>query len=140
MPRPSVVLDTNVVVSAHLSPNGLERFIFDLAINGTLELFYSASILDEFEGVLGRAKFRISPVKLAESVALIREAGQQVFPKRRVEAAADPGDNIFLECAEEARAQYLVTGNKKHFPVVWKLTSIVNARELIDEIIPDLKR
>ena len=29
---------------------------------------------------------------------------------------SDPSDNIFLECADGARADYLVTGNQHHFP------------------------
>ena len=45
MPRPSVVLDTNVVVSAHLNPNGQERFVLDLAVNGKLTFYYSEAIL-----------------------------------------------------------------------------------------------
>ncbi len=140
MPRPSVVLDTNVVVSAHLNSNGLERFVLDLAVNGKLALYYSEAILAEYEGVLSRAKFRIASADLSESLTLIRNAGKRVAPKIRLQVALDPGDNIFLECAQEASAQYLVTGNKKHFPEMWKSTSIVNARELIEQVIPDLQR
>jgi predicted nucleic acid-binding protein len=43
-------------------------------------------------------------------------------------AAGDPDDNQFLECAEAAQADYLVTGNIRHFPEVWKETP----REFID--------
>jgi len=140
MLRPSVVLDTNVIVSAHLRAEGLERFALDLAINRRVQLFYSEPILAEYEAVLSRAKFRISPAKLAESLLLIRMAGKRVLPKRRLHAATDPDDNIFLECAEEARAEYLVTGNKRHFPEAWRDTRIVNARELLTEILGDLER
>jgi predicted nucleic acid-binding protein len=49
--------------------------------------------------------------------------------------AFDPDDNIFLECAQEADANYLVTGNKRDFPAQWRNTRIVNARELI-ELLP----
>ena len=140
MLRPSVVLDTNIIVSAHLRSEGLERFILDLAINRWLHLYYSAPILAEYEEVLSRAKFRIAPAKLTESLLLIRMAGKRVVPKRRVQAASDPDDNIFLECAEEARAQYLVTGNKRHFPAEWRSTRIVSARELLTEVLGDLQR
>src|SRR5271165_155885 len=140
MPRPSVVLDTNVIVSAHLNPNGLERFVLDLAVNGKVELYYSETILAEYEGVLSRARFRIAPARVAESLALICNAGKRVVPRRQLQVAADPDDDIFLECAEEASAQYLVTGNKKHFPASWKSTRVVNARELIEQVLPDLKR
>jgi predicted nucleic acid-binding protein len=43
-------------------------------------------------------------------------------------------DNRFLECAESAKVHFLVTGDKRHFPPVWKHTRIVNARELIEEL------
>jgi putative PIN family toxin of toxin-antitoxin system len=140
MLRPSVVLDTNVIISAHLRADGLERFALDLAIKHRVQLCYSEPILAEYEAVLKRAKFRISPAKLAESLLLIRTTGKRVFPKLQLHAAIDPDDNIFLECAEEARAQYLVTGNKRHFPETWRNTRIVNARELLTEILGDLKR
>jgi len=39
-----------------------------------------------------------------------------VRPSQEVSRAPDEPDNRFLECALEARADYLVTGNKKHFP------------------------
>ncbi len=55
-----------------------------------------------------------------------------VVPSRRTQVTPDPDDNIFLECAEEARADYLVTGNKRHFPRFWEFTKIVNARELLE--------
>jgi len=38
----------------------------------------------------------------------------------RVSIGLDPDDNMFLECAETAHADYLITGNKRHFPSVWR--------------------
>ena len=90
--------------------------------------------------MLRRTRFRIASDKLTESLALIRNSGKRVEPKINLHIALDPSDDMFLECAQEASAQYLVTGNKKHFPATWKSTSIVNARELIEQVIPDLKR
>jgi len=43
----------------------------------------------------------------------------------------DPDDDIFLECAEAAGADYLVTGNRKHFPAGWGRLNIVTAREFL---------
>jgi uncharacterized protein len=39
-----------------------------------------------------------------------------VIPGKRLRVTSDPDDNIFLECALEARADYVVTGNIRHFP------------------------
>jgi predicted nucleic acid-binding protein len=57
-----------------------------------------------------------------------------VVPTHTVSASSDEADNRFLECAEVARADYLVTGNKKHFPHRWKTTEVVNAREFFGKI------
>lgn len=139
MPRPSVVLDTNVVISAHLKQDSLERFVLDLALAGTIGFSVSHEILEEYGSVLQRRKFGISPGLLAKSLEMIRKAAKLIRPRRRVNAASDPSDNKFLECAEEAAADYLVTGNKRHFPQAWGRTRVVSTRELLEQIIPTLK-
>ena len=140
MPRSSVVLDTNVIVSAHLKEEGLERFVLNLALARKLRLFLSDEILGEYEGVLARAAFKLSPAKVAASLRLLEKAATMVYPQKRITAAKDPDDNKFLECAAEAQADYLVTGNKKHFPKQWQPARIVNTRELLQEITTDLQR
>jgi putative PIN family toxin of toxin-antitoxin system len=140
MPRPSVVLDTNVIVSAHLKEEGLERFVLDLALARKLKVFLSEEILGEYEGVLARPAFKLSPAKVAASLRLLEKAATLVYPEKRITAAKDPDDNKFLECAAESQADYLVTGNKKHFPKQWRQTRIVNTRELLQEITAGLQR
>lgn len=140
MVRPSVVLDTNVVVSAHLTSEGFEHFVLDLALSGRLQLYVSAEVLEEYQEVLSRDKFAFDKKLISESLALIRKHSKLVKPARSLKASSDPFDNKFLECAEEAEADFLVTGNKRHFPAKWRKSKIVNARELLEEIIPELKR
>jgi uncharacterized protein len=140
MPRPSVVLDTNVIVSAHLKEEGLERFVLDLALARKLQLFLSDKILEEYEGVLARATFKLNPAKVAASLRLLEKAATMIYPQKKITAAKDPDDNKFLECAADAQADYLVTGNKKHFPKQWQQTRIINARELLQEITAELQR
>jgi uncharacterized protein len=140
MPRLKVVLDTNVVVSAHLRSDGFERFVLDLALASKLQLFISAEILDEYEGVLMRPKFGIEPKLVQDSLQLIKSKAKKVRPKRSITESPDPDDNKFLECADSAGADYLVTGNKRHFPSSLGNTQVVNARELIEIITPDLQR
>jgi uncharacterized protein len=135
-----VVLDTNVVVSAHLNGDGYERYVLDLALAGKLHLAVSEAILDEYAGVLSRPKFAIGSKQVAKSLRLIRSSAKIVFPQRELSVVHDPYDNRFLECAEAGRADYLVTGNKRHFPKSWGQTLVVNARELAEWITPDLQR
>jgi len=42
---------------------------------------------------------------------------------------------MFLECAQAVRAEYLVTGNLKHFPPTWESTRIVAPRHLLDVVL-----
>jgi len=134
MPIPSVVLDTNVVVSAHLSSRGLEHVVFQAALDGRLQLFISLPILMEYENVLRRPKFPILPEKVTQSIALIRQASTLVSPAFTLTVSPDEGDNRFLECAEAAGADLLVTGNRRHFPELWKSTRVVSARECVEFI------
>jgi putative PIN family toxin of toxin-antitoxin system len=135
-----VVLDTNVVVSAHLNSEGYERHVLDLALAGKIKLMLSDVILAEYEGVLVRPKFHLGPSDTRRSLRLLRKAAHLVAPYKVLTAALDPADNRFLECAEAARADFLVTGNKRHFPKQWRQTVVVNARELLEWIIPELQR
>jgi len=135
-----VVLDTNIVVSAHLKGEGYERHALDLALAGRLQLAVFEEILAEYAGVLSRPKFAIAPRQLAKSLHLIRASARIVHPHHQLTITRDLADNRFLECAEASRADYLVTGNKRHFPKVWRQTQVVNARELIEFVAPDLQR
>ncbi len=135
-----VVLDTNVIVSAHLNAEGYERHVLDLVLARKLQLAISEPILAEYEGVLRRPKFGIKPRQVTQSLRAIRAVARTVRPTRTLDAARDPADNRFLECAEAGKAEYLVTGNKRHFPKQWRQTPIVNAREVLEWVVPELKR
>jgi putative PIN family toxin of toxin-antitoxin system len=134
-----IVLDTNVVISAHLKEKGAEARVFDLVANQLISVYVSEPILTEYEGVLSRRKFRIDEEQVYLSMELIRKVSVLVTPNATVSASVDEADNRFLECAEEAQADYLVTGNKRHFPKRWKGTVVVDAREFLELITPDLR-
>ena len=83
-----------------------------------------------YEEVLKRPRLAI--VKVADAIARVRAIVSVVKAGVRASAASDPDDNQFLECAVAAQDHYLVTGNIRHFPEVWKETRIVTPREFID--------
>jgi putative PIN family toxin of toxin-antitoxin system len=78
-----VVLDTNVVVSAHLNDEGYERSVLDLALSGKLRMFVSEAILGEYASVLRRPKFRLKPRSVSDSLLLLRAAARVVAPHRQ---------------------------------------------------------
>jgi len=131
-----VVLDTNIVVSAHLKSEGYERHVLDLVLVGKLQLAVSAAILTEYEEVLRRPRFCLTTRQVSRSLRLIRAAARIVTPHRALNIARDSADNRFLECAEAAGATYLVTGNIKRFPKQYKGAQVVTARRLLELLLP----
>lgn len=135
-----LVIDTNVIVSAALKPEGLQRTTFLLAIAKPARLYVSQPILDEYADVLACPELKIRKGLRRQLLQLIRNRSNLVVPSRGLEVAGDPDDNRFLECADAARADYLVTGNLRHFPRFWKKTKIITPREFIGLVAPHLIR
>jgi putative PIN family toxin of toxin-antitoxin system len=134
-----VVLDTNVVVSAFLTEGGLEAKVLRLVLTGRLALYVSEPMLAEYEGVLRREKFRADPDRKEYFLSQLRETCIQVQPRQMLTVSSDPADNQFLECAEAGKADFLVTGNKRHFPKQWRKTKVVNAREFLEMIESEIE-
>jgi putative PIN family toxin of toxin-antitoxin system len=126
------VLDTNIIVSALLQPLGPPAQVFLLGINHSLQLCVSADVFAEYEEVIHRPRFKRSEATIAGTLRYIRENAIWVRPSNRIRACVDPDNDIFLECAEAAKANYIVTGNLKHFPVSWPTSRIVTPRWLLD--------
>jgi uncharacterized protein len=135
-----LVIDTNVLVSAALKPEGLQRTAVVLAVTKPARFYVSHPILEEHAAVLSRPELDIRKGIRQQLLQLVRNHSNIVTPSRRLEVAGDPDDNMFLECADAARADYLITGNQRHFPRFWKKTKIITTREFISLAAPHLIR
>ena len=133
-----LVIDTNVLVSAALKSEGLQRTTLLLAITRPARLNLSEPILAEYADVLSRPELAIRRGLQLQLLQLIRNHGHLVTPSRRIDVTSDPDDNIFIECADAARADFLITGNRKHFPAFWKNTKIITPREFVTLVAPHL--
>jgi putative PIN family toxin of toxin-antitoxin system len=131
-----LVIDTNILVSAAIKPDGLQRTVLLLAITKPASLYISDPILVEYREVLERPELKIRKGLRQQVLQLIRSNSKTVKPSRRLQITHDPDDNIFLECADAARADYLVTGNPRHFPKFWKKTKVITPREFIAIVTP----
>jgi putative PIN family toxin of toxin-antitoxin system len=130
-----VVLDTNILISALLSPSGAPAQVFLRTIlDRDVQLCVSGEVYAEYEEVMRRPRLRRFESEVADALRAIRDRGYWVRPAVRVRACVDPDDDIFLECAVAASAKYLVTGNLKHSPKEWVGVAILTAREFLDVI------
>ena len=133
-----LVIDTNVVVSAALKPEGLQRTVVLLAMSKPARRYVSEPIMSEYEMVLARPELKIRRSLRLRWLQLIKNQARLVRPSRLAQVTSDPADNMFIECADAARADYLVTGNQRHFPKFWKNTKVITSSEFLNVIAPHL--
>jgi putative PIN family toxin of toxin-antitoxin system len=133
-----LVIDTNVVISAALNPEGLPRTIVLLALDKPVRWYVSDAIVSEYATVLARPELKIRRGLRQQFLQLIKDRARFITPSRLARVTSDPNDNMFIECADAARADYLVTGNQRHFPKFWKNTKIISSSEFLGVIAPHL--
>jgi putative PIN family toxin of toxin-antitoxin system len=133
-----LVLDTNVVISAAIKPEGLQRTVLLLAMTKPASWYVSEAIVSEYALVLARPELKIRKSLRLQLLQLIKNHARVVVPSPLPRITHDPADNIFVECADAARADYLVTGNQRHFPKFWKKTKIISSREFLNIVAPHL--
>ncbi|MBE5902385.1 MAG: putative toxin-antitoxin system toxin component, PIN family [Lachnospiraceae bacterium] len=132
------VIDTNVLVSALLTKNSEAATvkIFDAIADGIITPLYHMEILMEYEEVLSRPKFRFSEDAIWDVLGMIVKCGIEVFPRSTGEILIDMDDLIFYEVAMEKRESdsFLVTGNKKHYPVRDFIVTPAEMIEIIERV------
>lgn len=127
-----VVLDTNVTISA-LFWGGPPRDIYNLIRSGKLTMLGSEEMEHELIRVLGYAKFGLSAAEIMPLLRNISTHTKPVITHQKLHViAADPTDNIFLECAVEGGADYIVSGDKHLLDLVqYNDIPIVRARDFL---------
>jgi putative PIN family toxin of toxin-antitoxin system len=132
-----VVLDTNILISACWTPTGNEAQV--VARAGQLTFCVSPALEAEYRDVASRKKFAKHRDSLNALIDQILAAAIIVHPAPACTACSDPDDNQLLDCALAANAQYVITGNLRHFPALWQGIQVINARTLLEIInIPSL--
>jgi uncharacterized protein len=110
-----IVLDTNILVSALLTPFGNPARILDMIIRGELTLLYDDRILSEYREVLARKTFSFEKHDIEILLEYIETECLRINAAFIDEQLPDNDDLPFLEVALGGKADALVTGNKRHF-------------------------
>jgi len=115
----SIVLDTNVLVSAILSPRSASAQIIRLVLDGVLNLAISRGILDEAYRVVRYPKL----VRLMKKHGVTPREVESVIERLSAIAAVtpgeltldvvqdDPSDKKILACAIESEADFIISGD-----------------------------
>jgi putative PIN family toxin of toxin-antitoxin system len=118
MPTLRLVLDTNVLVAALLTPGRTpDRALAAVFARGDVVL-YDARMEAEYREVLARPKFRgIDPARVESLLAAVLAGAEDVGAVDRWDGAmTDADDRVFVEVALGGRADAVVTGNARHYP------------------------
>ena len=109
-----MVLDTNVLVSALITPGGLPDQLLQRWEAGDLTLVTSAEQLDEVKRVFAYEKLKrfINPEQAARLVENLRHAAAIVVNLPQVNASKDASDNVIIATAIAGNATHLATGDK----------------------------
>lgn len=111
-----IVLDTNVLVSGVLKPNSVPGSILNAILDERITVLVDDRILFEYRDVLERPTFDFPPNYIASVLEFFEHLGEYVTAPPVPEQLLDPADLPFYEVAIAGVADFLVTGNGRHFP------------------------
>jgi uncharacterized protein len=132
-----IIFDTNILLSALLSPLGAPAKLLDAWERKVFTLVASDVLIAELRDVAGRPFFR---ARLRASAAELLAAGLREFsfychdlPSGPI--APDPKDSYLLAMAEASKAEFLVTGDKEFLSLKWhKSTRIITPSAMIEAL------
>ena len=112
-----VVVDTNVIASALINVNGPPAKVLSLILNGSITMLYDNRILFEYIEVLSRKEFGFNIEIINDMIDFFRHGGDFVNANYLKLKFKNETDKKFYEVLKYGEAEYLITGNKKHFPI-----------------------
>jgi putative PIN family toxin of toxin-antitoxin system len=131
-----MVLDTNVLVSALISPGGLPDQLLQHWDAGDFSLVISHEQLAELRRVLAYDKLKryIHPEQAAQLVTGLSHLATFAENLPDLDVSTDPSDNVILATAIAGNASHLVTGDKSHLLALEQIRhiSIITVREAVE--------
>ena len=121
-----VVIDTNIIVSALLSPRGLSARLLNLVLEKKIIIVYDNNILFEYSDVLNREKFKLDKELVNIIINFIAKEGEYKTAEFQNIKFNDEDDKAFYEIYRNEDVDFLITGNKKHFPDEKKIVTVRN--------------
>lgn len=133
-----LVLDTNVLISALISPGSLSDRLYQAWRASRFTLVTSEEQLEEFRRVTRYPKVRkyIRPAEAGAMLNELRLLAKVLRDFPAVDLSSDPADNFLLAMVSSAKADYLVTGDRKGLLSLgrYRHTQIVTVRKIIDVV------
>ena len=136
-----VVLDTNVLLSTYISPHGNTASAFYYCAE-FCTILMSSDTLTEFTRKMYHKKFDSYDryQRRKKYIANVLQFVEIIETSSVVEISPDPKDNMFLALAVDGRADYLVSGDKKHLQILqsYQGIPIVSPAFFLSRVMSDI--
>ncbi|MBI2981861.1 MAG: putative toxin-antitoxin system toxin component, PIN family [Deltaproteobacteria bacterium] len=132
-----VILDANIYISAFLKPAGLQSRLLEMALDEKYQIVLSREIFDEICTVLQRRKISerlpMSLEEVKKNLKRLVVSALWTDSTISVKACEDPDDDIYLACAKESQADYLISGDQHLLKLKeYDATKIVTSKWFLD--------
>ena len=133
-----IVLDTNILIGALITKGTPPDRLYQAWLEGEIELVTSTAQLAELTAVLARPRLQ-RYLDADEAAAIIENLDTRALildAPPDVNLSPDPKDNPILAVAIAAKADLIVSGDKKHMLALGEVEGIpiVTARDALDRL------
>ncbi len=131
------MIDTNIVVSAAIGNGYSKRILKKIIFDDTIDICISTEIVKEYDRVSNylriQKKYPLFKEEMDDMILSLKEIARVYFPTQSFSILKDISDNIYLDLAHEAKAHYIITGNKNDFSIAqFEQTKIVSPKEFCE--------
>ena len=138
--KPRLVLDTNIIISAVISVEGVPAQLLRACLKNRLTLLVSDPVLQEYFQVLSYPKIqkykKLDASGLQGLSSFFLTQAERVEILEKVKKSADPDDDKFLETAVNGKATLLVSGDIPGLLTLKEIDGIpiVSAKEAVERL------
>jgi putative PIN family toxin of toxin-antitoxin system len=126
-----IVIDTNVIVTALLSPYSHSAQVLRLVLTKNIDMAIDSRIISKYREIL-RPKFDFDQNNVKIILDYLYTIAEKIIASPLSIELPDPDDKMFYEVATSAKDKYLITGNKKHFPKnICKKVEILSPKDFL---------
>lgn len=130
-----IVVDTNVVISGVFF-GGNPRRIVEAIADGKIDAYATAEIVDEYMGIIDsmieRKQGSLNQSMLSPFFSFLK----MIQSETEIQVSRDPDDDKFIECAMDAKALYIVSGDNDLLDIgIYKDIQIITAKEFCDKYL-----
>ena len=130
-----IIFDVNIWVSAFISPN-MEKQVQAIILQDEVDIILCSELLEELKQTLQRSKFKkyLSAERMLLGIELVEQSSTFINLKSVVELCRDHKDDYLLALAKDAKADFLLTGDKDLLVLnPFEKTQIIKLAEYLEQ-------